>query len=46
MGLLWKISVSEQAKTDDKFKEVIQKELDTSHIEGYGRGLLYTHFCS
>jgi hypothetical protein len=33
------MSVCERARADKQLVELVQKELDTGSIEGYGRGL-------
>ena len=42
---LWRrLSVFDRAALEEQLREAIQEELDKGSIEGYGRGLLYTHF--
>lgn len=46
MGLHRRLSLDRYEEIDSILKEVVRKELDKGGIEGYGRGLLYTHFRS
>jgi hypothetical protein len=46
MGLHRRLSLDRYEEIDGILKEVVRKELDKGGIEGYGRGLLYTHFRS
>ena len=42
---LWRrLSIFDRAALEEQLREAIQEELDKGSIEGYGRGLLYTHF--
>ena len=42
---LWRrLSVFDRAALEEQLREAIQEELDKGSIEGYRRGLLYTHF--
>jgi hypothetical protein len=44
LGCMRKKTEHEQIEAEKRFRDIIQKELDTGVIEGYGRRLLYTHF--
>jgi hypothetical protein len=44
MGLWRRLSVFDRAQQEDQLREAIKEELDKGTIEGYGKGLLYTHF--
>jgi translation initiation factor IF-1 len=46
MGLLRRRDAFNQEEADRMLLEIVQKELDKGHIEGYGRGNLYTYFRS
>ena len=42
---LWRrLSLFDRAGLEEQLQEAIKEELDKGSIEGYGRGLLYTHF--
>jgi hypothetical protein len=42
---LWRrLSIFDRAALKEQLQEAIKEELDKGSIEGYGRGLLYTHF--
>src|ERR1700722_17947212 len=42
---LWRrLSIFDRAQLEEQLREAIKGELDKGAIEGYGRGLLYTHF--
>ena len=43
-GLVQQMSAFQQEETNKQLWDVIEKELDSSTIEGYGKGLLYTYF--
>jgi hypothetical protein len=46
MGLLRRRDSFNQEDADRMLLKIVQKELDKGHIEGYGRGNLYTYFRS
>ena len=42
---LWRrLSIFDWAALEEQLREAIKDELDKGSIEGYGQGLLYTHF--
>ena len=42
---LWRwLSIFDRAALESQLQEAIKDELNKGSIEGYGRGLLYTHF--
>jgi hypothetical protein len=42
---LWRrLSIFDRAALEEQLQEAIKDELDKGSIEGYGWGLLYTHF--
>jgi hypothetical protein len=43
-GLVRRMSAWARQEANKTLWDVIQKELDSGKIEGYGKGLLYTHF--
>ena len=43
-GIIRRMSAWDWQEANKKLWDVIQKELDSGAIEGYGKGLLYTHF--
>ena len=46
MGLLRRVDPFNQKEAQRLLFEIVQKELDKGHIEGYGRGNLYAYFRS
>ena len=46
LGLLRRIGNNRPESDEGVIRKVVQEELDKGRIEGYGRGLLYTHFRS
>ena len=45
IGFVRRMTVWECEAADKKLKQLVQKELDSREIEGYGRNLLNTWFC-
>ena len=43
-GLVRRMTPFERFRSDERLFEVLKQELETGSVEGYGRGLLYTHF--
>ena len=43
-GLVCRMSAWARQEANKMLWDVIQAELDSGKIEGYGKGLLYTHF--
>ena len=45
-GLVRRMTPFERFRSDERLFEVLKQEIETGSVEGYGRGLLYTHFCT
>ena len=43
-GLVRRISAWDRQEANKKLWDIVQQELDTRAIEGYGKGLLYIYF--
>ena len=46
LGLYRKLTDGGFATIEDAIREAVQKELNSGHIDGYGRGYLHTYFRS
>jgi hypothetical protein len=46
LGIWRRLSVFDRAQQEEQLREAIKEELDKGTIEGFGKGLLYTHFRS
>lgn len=43
-GLVRRMSAFARQESNKQLWDIVERELDTGTIEGYGKGLLYTHF--
>jgi hypothetical protein len=43
-GLIRRMTPFERHRSDERLFEVLKKELENGRVEGFGRGLLWTHF--